>query len=149
MTTNTLNTKHRPSLTRAEIEYLSSLACKELPLTPMAIHIVSKFNVLLAKLDNKGIKPAYVPVPSKPKANSLEALGALGADTTALERLKDLKPSTIGELRKVLGLIGDYGKYVPDFARKAKPLYDLLKAPPDSSRSTQSVIRSLIGMEGA
>ena len=36
-------------------------------------------------------------------------------------------PSTVGELRSLLGLFGYYRCYVRDFARKVKPLYDLLK----------------------
>ena len=34
---------------------------------------------------------------------------------------------TIGELRSVLGLLGYYRCYVKDFARKVKPLYDIMK----------------------
>ena len=47
-------------------------------------------------------------------------------DAEALDRFKE-PPSTIGELRSLLGLLGYYRCYVRDFARKVKPLYDLLK----------------------
>ena len=42
-------------------------------------------------------------------------------------RLQVLRtPQTIGELRKLLGLLSYYRRYVPNFAQKAKPLYDLV-----------------------
>jgi hypothetical protein len=49
------------------------------------------------------------------------------ADTAAIQSLKEDKPETIGHLRKLLGFLGYYRSFVPDFAKKAKPLYDLLK----------------------
>ncbi len=45
----------------------------------------------------------------------------------ALRSLKETPPKSIGEVRKLLGLLGYYRRYVPDFARLAKPLFDLLK----------------------
>ena len=48
-------------------------------------------------------------------------------DTEALERFREA-PTTVGELRSLLGLFGYYRCYVRDFARKVKPLYDLLKS---------------------
>ena len=38
-----------------------------------------------------------------------------------------MPPKTIGEIRKLLGLIGYYRKYIPRFAKAAKPLTDLLR----------------------
>lgn len=37
------------------------------------------------------------------------------------------RPTTVGEVRQLLGFIGYYRKYIPDFARRAKLLYELLK----------------------
>ena len=48
------------------------------------------------------------------------------ADTEALEKFRQ-PPQNIGELRTLLGFFGYYRSYVKDFARKFKPLYDLLK----------------------
>ena len=48
------------------------------------------------------------------------------ADTLALDKFKKA-PENIGELRRLLGFIGYFRCYVKDFAKKMKPLYDLLK----------------------
>ena len=47
-------------------------------------------------------------------------------DTKALEKFK-APPTTIGELRSLLGFLGYFRCYVKDFSQKVKPLYDLLK----------------------
>ncbi len=50
-------------------------------------------------------------------------------DTEALERFRE-PPKNVGELRSLLGLFGYYRCYIKNFARKVKPLYDLLKSDP-------------------
>ena len=51
------------------------------------------------------------------------------ADTQVTEDLKEQKPSTVKEVRHLVDLLGYYRKYISDFSRRAKPLYDLLKMP--------------------
>ena len=41
--------------------------------------------------------------------------------------MKELKPKNLGEVQKLVGLLLDYRRFVQNFARRAKPLYDLLK----------------------
>ena len=54
----------------------------------------------------------------------------------AVQSLKWKPPKSVGEVRKLLGLLGYYRRYVPDFARIAKPLFDLLKD--DTSKKKNS-----------
>ena len=48
-------------------------------------------------------------------------------NTKAVVALKDLKPKSISEVRRLVGLLSVYRRFIPHFSRKAKPLYDLLK----------------------
>jgi transposase InsO family protein len=51
------------------------------------------------------------------------------ADIKAVEALREKQPSTVGEVRKILGLLGYYRQYIQNFSTIAKPLYELLKKP--------------------
>ena len=53
-------------------------------------------------------------------------------DTAALEKFRT-PPKTIGELRTLLGFLGYYRSYIPDFSRKFQPVYQLLKSDPGAS----------------
>lgn len=55
-------------------------------------------------------------------------------NVNAIKSLKETPAKSVGEVRKLLGLLGYYRRYIPDFARIAKPLFDLLKdtAPKDT-----------------
>ena len=67
-------------------------------------------------------------------------------DTEALEKFRK-PPKTIGELRTLLGFFGYYRGYVRDFAKKFKPIYDLLKTKGQShlgKKSNQVEKRKLI-----
>ena len=48
------------------------------------------------------------------------------ADVSAVAALKDRSVNTVGDVRQLVGFLGYYRKYIPDFSRRAKPLYDLL-----------------------
>jgi hypothetical protein len=50
-------------------------------------------------------------------------------DKRADLELKERKPNCIEDVRKLLGFLGFYRKYIPDFARRARLLYDLVKSP--------------------
>ena len=58
-------------------------------------------------------------------------------DTAALEKFKTA-PTTIGELRTLLGFLGYYRSYIKDFSRKFQPLYQILRSEPsDKKKSTK------------
>ena len=47
--------------------------------------------------------------------------------TEAIRNLKQWTPKTVGEVRHLMGLLGYYRRYIGDFSRVAKSIYDLLK----------------------
>ena len=57
--------------------------------------------------------------------------------TSAVTHLKNVKPKTVGEVRRVVGLLGVYCRHIKNFAQIAKPIYDLLNhgTPPKKSNS--------------
>lgn len=56
-------------------------------------------------------------------------------DKRAVLELKERRPASIGEIRKLLGFLGFYRKYIPDFARRARILYDLVKHPKNKTQA--------------
>lgn len=46
--------------------------------------------------------------------------------TDAVTRLKDSTPKTVGEVRRIVGLLGAYRHHIKDFSRITKPIYELL-----------------------
>ena len=53
--------------------------------------------------------------------------------TKALFKLRGYVPKTVGEVRHLTGLLGYYRRYIENFSRIAKPIYDLLKIEQPSS----------------
>lgn len=55
-------------------------------------------------------------------------------NTQAVLALKNSTPSTVGDVRKLLGLLGYHRQYIPNFSQTAKCLFELLHAGSDSVR---------------
>ena len=49
------------------------------------------------------------------------------SNVKAVQELKNSVPKQVGDIRKLLGLLGCYRRYIPDFAQRAKPLFELLQ----------------------
>lgn len=45
--------------------------------------------------------------------------------TEAVTRFKEKTPQTVGEVRRIVGLLGVYRRHIKDFSKIAKPIYEL------------------------
>ena len=50
----------------------------------------------------------------------------------AITSLKEFHPKTVGDIRKILGLLNYYRKYIENFSQLASPLFSLLQKQPDN-----------------
>ncbi len=57
----------------------------------------------------------------------------------AVLSLKERQPRTVGEVRQLLGLLGCYRRYIPDFSRLARPLFNLLQSNEPKAMKAQQV----------
>ena len=60
-----------------------------------------------------------------------------------IKAVKDLvrqKPKSLGDVRRLLGMIEYFRKYIPNFSKTAEPLYVLLKKTDGQSKSSKSLI---------
>ena len=55
--------------------------------------------------------------------------------TEAVTKLIDSVPKTVGEVRRLVGLLGVYCRHIKYFARIAKPIYELLDGKHQKVRS--------------
>ena len=60
-------------------------------------------------------------------------------NTKAVTSLKDKTPTTVGEVRQLLGLLSYYRRFIPNFSSIASPLYELLTGQNSSSKSNRHV----------
>uniref|UniRef100_A0A7M5XBV7 Uncharacterized protein n=1 Tax=Clytia hemisphaerica TaxID=252671 RepID=A0A7M5XBV7_9CNID len=116
-------------------EHLSDL---EQILVRMATHHM-KLNPLKCKIFKNEVK--YLG-----KIISSEGYHDDPAKTEVIEKLKD-PPTTVKELRKLLGFVGYYRTSIPNFARLAKPMYDLLVKPKDQGKGHKSPNEKVIWSE--
>ena len=53
------------------------------------------------------------------------------SNIAAMNVFKEHSPKTVGELRRILGMLGQFRRFIQDFSSVARPLFDLLEHPPD------------------
>ena len=94
---------------------------------------VRNLKTVLRRLRSKGVKLRVGKCHfMKPEVRYLgrlvssEGYRADPEDTKALEKFREA-PKNVGEVRTLVGFLGYYRNYVKDFAKKMKPVYDLLK----------------------
>ena len=54
----------------------------------------------------------------------------------AIHQLRDSKPTTVGDVRRIIGFLNYYRKYIQNFSQIAKPLFELLQKQPQQNRNS-------------
>ena len=91
---------------------------------------VDHIRKVLRRLRERGVQLK----PKKREVNYLrQIVSAAGyrlhhSNVEAVKTLKNNKPSTLGEVRRLLGLLGYYRRYIQNFARIAHPLFQVSQA---------------------
>ena len=57
--------------------------------------------------------------------------------TEAVILLKSKIPRTVGEVRRVIGLLGVYRRHIKDFSKIAKPIYELLEGKVNTNQNSR------------
>ena len=65
--------------------------------------------------------------------------------TSAVMAMKSLRPQTVGEVRRLMGLLGVYRRHIKNFAQIAKPIYDLVSLDLRKKGNVTSTKHSLRG----
>ena len=63
--------------------------------------------------------------------------------TEAVQKLKGAKPLTVGEVRRIMGLLGVYRRSIENFSKIAKPLYDLLNGDKTKGRKLNKSMKGV------
>lgn len=70
------------------------------------------------------------------------------AEVAPVMSLKERHPCTVGDVRQILGFLSYYRPHIQDFFRIAKPLYELLSAPPTAPAPPQNHMSKKKGKQG-
>ena len=68
--------------------------------------------------------------------------------TCAVIAMTNLRPRTVGEVRRLMGLLGVYRRHIKHFAQTAKPIYDLLSLDLRKKKNVTSTKHSPRGNSG-
>jgi len=71
------------------------------------------------------------------------------SNVEAVTALREKQPTTVGEVRKLLGLLGYHRQYIQGFSLIAKPLFELITAPTNCKSTSQRPTGTLESKKGS